>query len=326
VEHRQFLNLIEYLEPPDGLVLNDALVVPTLLRGRDQDGRAVVISVHSPTDDGNWYCLVSPAAVCRPQAEFALGPDGCITGRLLYEISVGSWRITLDAPQERVYQVAQPIYPGYLKQAPAEPEYYQTTYASRPGAVLLPAAGRHFTPAILAELSSHGVAVVQVTLLTAARSHHWVRKAFREEVAAGGIGDVAAERRVLTPFSQGAIDFPRAERYEVSATTADAINDRRGRGGRIVACGTTALRTLETVADKDGVLWPQQGFTQLRIEPGHHFLACDSFITNLHRPRSSELVLTAAFAGPDVLLRAYQDEIVARGYEFGEFGDSMLVL
>jgi S-adenosylmethionine:tRNA ribosyltransferase-isomerase len=326
IEHRRFRDLSEYLDPLDVLVLNDARVVPTLLRGRDQEGRAVVLSVHSPTDDGNWHCLVAPAAVCRPQAEFALGPEGCITGRLLYEISVGSWRITLDAPKELVYRVAQPTYPGYLKQTPADPEYYQTVYNCRPGAVLLPAAGRHFTPAMLTELSGRGVAVVYVTLLTAVRSHHWVRKAFREDVAAGAIGDIAAEDRIQQSQPRGAIDYPRAERYEISAPSADAINDRRRRGGRVVVCGTSALRALETIADKTGLLWPQQGFTHLTIGPGHQFLACDSFVTNLHRPRSSELVLTAAFAGRDFLLRAYQEAIIPRGYFFYEFGDSMMVV
>jgi S-adenosylmethionine:tRNA ribosyltransferase-isomerase len=274
VEHRVFRDLGEYLGASDVLVLNNARVVPTLLHGQDQDGRTVVLSVHSPNEDGSWHCLVAPAGVCRPQAALSLGPDGCITGRLLYEISAGSWRIALDAPDaESVYRAAEPIYPGYLKQAPTDPEYYQTVYGSRPGAVLFPSAGRHFTPAMLDELKAHGVAIAEVTLLIAARSHYWVRSAFQQLVAAGAIGDLEAEARVAASTVASRIDFPRPERYELPATTADVINERRRAGGRVIVCGTSALRTLETVADDTGLLWPQQGFTQLAISPGHGFRA-----------------------------------------------------
>jgi S-adenosylmethionine:tRNA ribosyltransferase-isomerase len=327
VEHCGFRDIGEYLVAPDVLVLNNARVVPTLLHGEDQDGRAVVLSVHSPTDDGSWHCLVAPAAVCRPQAEMSLGPGRGITGRLLYEISPGSWRIALDVPDaESVYRVAEPVYPGYLKQAPADPEYYQTAYGSRPGAVLFPSAGRHFTPEMLGELKARNVAIAEVTLLIAARSHYWVRSAFRQRVAAGAVGDVQAEARVAAAENGGRIDFPRPERYELSAATADVINERRRAGGRVMVCGTSALRTLETVADRAGLLWPQQGFTQLTISPGHDFRACDAFLTNLHRPASSELVLTSAFAGRELLLGTYRGQIVPRGYRFYEFGDSMVIV
>lgn len=324
VEHRGFRDLGEYLDDRDVLVLNNARVVPTLLYGHNQDGTAVALSVHSPTDDGSWHCLAAPASAFRPHAQLTLGPDGNITGRLLYEVSPGVWRITLDADAAAIYQVADPIYPGYLKQAPADPEYYQTTFGSRPGAVLFPSAGRHFTPAMLDGLRTRGVAIVDVTLLIAARSHYWVRYALRERLDASDRAELDAEEAPAA--SSSGIDFPRAERYEVSAATADVINERRQAGGRIFVCGTSALRTLETVVDDNGMLWPQQGFTQLTIAPGHRFGACDAFLTNLHRPGSSELVLTAAFSGRETLLRAYRDQIVPQRYQFHEFGDSMLIV
>jgi S-adenosylmethionine:tRNA ribosyltransferase-isomerase len=325
VEHRSFRDLGEYLGPSDVLVLNNARVVPTLLHGEDQDGRAVVLSVHSPTGDGSWHCLVAPAAACRPQAELSLGPDREMTGRLLYEVAPGSWRIALDADAESVYRAAEPIYPGYLKQAPADPEYYQTAYGSRPGAVLFPSAGRHFTLEMLAELKARDVAIAEVTLLLAARSHYWVRSAFRQRIAEGAVGDLKAEAQAEAAGNGGRIDFPRAEKYELGAAAADVINERRRSGGRVMVCGTSALRTLETVADEAGLLWPQQGFTQLTISPGHNFRACDAFLTNLHRPMSSELVLTVAFAGRE-LLDAYRGQIIPGGYRFHEFGDSMVIV
>jgi S-adenosylmethionine:tRNA ribosyltransferase-isomerase len=179
---------------------------------------------------------------------------------------------------------------------------------------------------MLDELKARGVSITEVTLLIAARSHYWVRSAFRQMVAAGAIGDVEAEARVAASTAASRIDFPRPERYEVSASTADMINERRQAGGRVMVCGTSALRTLETVADDTGLLWPQQGFTQLTIAPGHRFRACDAFLTNLHRPVSSELVLTAAFVGRELLLETYQREIVPHGYRFHEFGDSMFIV
>jgi S-adenosylmethionine:tRNA ribosyltransferase-isomerase len=324
VEHRFFKDFGEYLDDADVLVLNNARVVPTLLHGHDQDGRAIVVSVHSPTDDGSWHCLLASSVPCQAQTQVRLGPDDSISGRLLYEVSPGAWRIALDADAETIYKVAEPIYPGYLKEAPADPEYYQTVYSSRPGAVLFPSAGRHFTATMLDGLKARGVAVVEVTLLIAARSSYFVRKALASvdgEGAEGSSGNAQA-----ADAGAGGIDFPRAERYELPPTTADIINERRGNGGRVFVCGTSALRTLETVVDKNGLLWPQQGFTQLTITPGHRFGACDAFLTNLHRPRSSELVLTSAFAGREPLLAAYRDEIVSRGYQFYEFGDSMMIV
>ncbi|MFF7454648.1 S-adenosylmethionine:tRNA ribosyltransferase-isomerase [Kitasatospora sp. NPDC008115] len=327
VEHRGFHEIAEYFEPSDVLVVNNARVVPTLLHGEDQDGKVVAVSIHSPNEDGTWHCLVAPEAVCRPGARFVLGPERQVAGRLLAEADPGVWRIELDpADGDTLYRLAEPIYPGYLKQAPADPEYYQTTYASRPGAVLFPSAGRHFTPAVLDELRARGVAVAEVTLLLAARSHHFVRQLFQQQVAAGGVGDIAAEDRVDRATQVKGFDFPGAERYEVTAGTAETINERRSRGGRIMVCGTSALRTLESVTGEDGRVPAATGFTRLRIVPGHRFHACDGFLTNLHRPKSSELLLTSAFTGRAPLLDVYRRELIPREYRFHEFGDSMLIV
>ncbi|PJN27983.1 S-adenosylmethionine:tRNA ribosyltransferase-isomerase [Kitasatospora sp. CB02891] len=327
VEHRSFRDIDAYFGPEDVLVLNNARVVPTLLHGEDAEGRVVAVSIHSPRPDGGWYCLVAPAAVCRPGAEFRLGPERQVAGRLVAEVEPGVWEIRLTPGDgETLYRLAEPIYPGYLKQVPADPEYYQNVYGTRPGAVLFPSAGRHFTPAVLDRLQDTGVAVAEVTLLIAARSHHFVRELFRKRVAEGGAGDVAAEDRVDRAARTEGFDFPRAERYEVAAPVAEAINERRARGGRVVVCGTSALRTLETVTGPDGVVSEGSGFTQLRITPGHRFRACDAFITNLHRPRSSELLLTSAFTGREPLLDVYRRELVPGAYRFHEFGDSMLIV
>ncbi|MEU1287747.1 S-adenosylmethionine:tRNA ribosyltransferase-isomerase [Kitasatospora sp. NPDC005856] len=327
VEHRSFRDIDAYFEPEDVLVLNNARVVPTLLYGEDGEGRVVAVSIHSPRGDGEWHCLVAPAAVCRPGAVFRLGPEHQVTGRLGAEADPGVWEIRLSPGDgETLYRLAEPIYPGYLKQAPADPEYYQNVFGTHPGAVLFPSAGRHFTPEVLNRLRGKGVEVAEVTLLIAARSHHFVRELFRQRVAEGGVGDVAAENQVDRAARAEGFDFPRAERYEVTAPAAEAINDRRARGGRVVVCGTSALRTLETVTGADGVVSARRGFTRLRITPGHRFRACDAFLTNLHRPRSSELLLTSAFTDREPLLDVYRRELVPGAYRFHEFGDSMLIV
>lgn len=322
VDHRRFSDLGDYLRAGDVLVLNNARVVPSLLEGVDADGEPVAVSLHSPVEDGTWHCLVAPTEACSPGAEFRLGGDGDITVRLLHEADAGVWRAAVDPPDaESLQRAAEMICPGYLDRAPLDPEQYQTVYASRPGAVLLPSAGRHFTPEMLDELRAAGVAVAEVTLYLAARSRYFVRMMVRRKAVREGL----PVREDLDDAPTG-FDLPRAERYEVSADTADLVNRCRRDGGRVVVCGTSAMRTLETVADSRGRLWPQTGFTQLTIMPGHVFRACDAFMTNLHRPMSSELLLTAAFAGRETLLKAYRDDIIANGYLFHEFGDSMLIV
>jgi S-adenosylmethionine:tRNA ribosyltransferase-isomerase len=327
VEHRGFRDIGEYFRPSDALVLNNARVVPTLLDGEDENGHVVVVSIHSPREDGSWHCLVAPDASCRPGARFSLGPDRQVSCRLLAEVDPGVWQVALDPGDgETLYRLAKPVYPGYLKQVPANAEEYQTVYGSRPGAVLFPSAGRHFTPTLLNDLRTSGVAVAEVTLWLAARSHYFVRELFRRRVTEGGLGDVDAENRVDWATQVKGFDFPRAERYEVTAETAELINERRARGGRIVVCGTSALRTLETVTGADGRVLAATGFTQLHITPGHEFRACDAFLTNLHRAKSSELLLTCAFTGREPLLSVYERELIPKEYLFYEFGDSMLIL
>ncbi|MFD4533750.1 MULTISPECIES: S-adenosylmethionine:tRNA ribosyltransferase-isomerase [Kitasatospora] len=156
-------------------------------------------------------------------------------------------------------------------------------------------------------------------------------------VARGDAGDPAAEGRTDASCLDDATcldgttclgadsGFPPAERYEITEEAADLINERRASGGRILVVGTSALRTLETATGADGRVPAATGLTRLRITPGHRVRACDAFMTNLHEPRSSELVLAAALTGRDFLMDTYRHELVPRGYRFNYFGDSMLV-
>ncbi|MCC9307125.1 S-adenosylmethionine:tRNA ribosyltransferase-isomerase [Kitasatospora sp. RB6PN24] len=334
VEHRRFFELAGVLGPGDVLVLNNSRVLPSVLRGTDERGHRVVVQVYSPMEDGSWHAQVVAAEPDRRAGEeFTF--DGCdgsgrgldrvrLSGRLVREETPGEWRIVLTPPgPEALERAATLFYPHYLGSRP-RPEHYQNVYGSRPGGIMLPSAGRHFTPELLRQLTELGVAVAEVTLDIGVK---WgvVRLATWLRETAGITEPVLPEGTARTPADERG-NFPGAEHYDVSIETADTINARRRAGGRVVVCGTTVMRTLETVTDDAGRVWPGHGWTRLVIDPGHRFRSCDAFMTNLHMPTSSELQLTASLVGGDRLPEIYRTEIVPRGYRFYEFGDSMVIV
>jgi len=321
VEHRRFEHLADYLRRDDVFVVNNAKVVPSILHGSDQDGQDVVVQLFSPMEDGTWHCLALPAGSCRRGATFRFG-DGEATATLLHEEEEHIWRLALQPADMAILdRIAEYFYPWYLKITPARPDYYQTAYASRPGATGLPSAGRHLTPQMLAEISALGVTIVQVTLDIAVRwTYEGFCSSFPHLAPAGSATDTSPS------MFQAMYGPPRPERYHVPLEAADTINECRRNGGRVVACGTSALRTLETVSDHAGHVYPGMGWTAILITPGHEFTACDAFLTNFHMPMSSELLLTAAvLGGREKLLDLYQQEVLPNDYTFHEFGDSMLI-
>jgi S-adenosylmethionine:tRNA ribosyltransferase-isomerase len=316
------VELTSYLRRDDVFVVNNARVVPSVLRGSDPDGRDVVVQIFSPMDDGTWHCMVLPALSCYQGATFSFDGGG-VTATLLHEEEDHIWRLALQpADVEVLDRFGEYLYPGYLKVTPADPAYYQTVYASRGGATGLPSAGRHLTPEMLAEMSELGIVFVQVTLDIAVR---WTYEGFCRNFWDLAQPDAKVD---ISPYMFDALyGPPRPERYHVPLEVADTINECRRNGGRIIACGTSALRTLETVTDETGHVYPGSGWTAILISPGHEFKACDAFLTNFHMPMSSELLLTAAvLGGREKLLDIYRHEVLPRDYAFHEFGDSMLIV
>ncbi len=321
VEHRRFVDLTGYLRRNDVFVVNNARVVPSVLHGCDQAGGRVVVQIFSPMEDGTWHCMVIPAQSCHQGATFSFG-GGELTGTLLHEQEDHIWRLAIQPADMAILdRVGEYLYPWYLKSAPARPDYYQTAYASCGGATGLPSAGRHLTSEMLAEMAELGVAFAQVTLDIAVR---WTYEGFCINFWDLARADSTAE---APPYMFEALyGPPRPERYHVPLAVADTINECRRSGGRIVACGTSALRTLETVTDDTGHVYPGSGWTAILITPGHEFRACDAFLTNFHMPMSTELLLTAAVLGDrDRLLDIYRREVLPHDYTFHEFGDSMLI-
>ncbi len=296
-----------YLRAGDCLVVNDTRVLPARLLGRiaGTERGAEVLLLHAVGDE--WAALLRPARRC-PVGTTVLLADGAVRATVTAREELGRARVRLDGsgPVEALLEAhGLPPLPPYIHRyrKPGGEDWarYQTVYAARPGAVAAPTAGLHFTTELLAELAGRGVELHRVTL----------------HVGPGTFRPVRAERVAEHRME--------AERFEVSEATAAALTRARRERRRVVAVGTTTVRTLETVARADGSVAPGAGWTDLTILPGHEFRAVDALLTNFHLPRSSLLLLVSAFAGRERVLDAYA-HAVAAGYRFYSYGDAMLIL
>jgi S-adenosylmethionine:tRNA ribosyltransferase-isomerase len=306
LSHRTFREIGDYLRPGDALVVNDTRVLPARLRGRRAGtGGAVEVLVLRAAADGAWEALVQPGQRLREgmiveiQADQTGGPP--IALRIGARLPDGRRLVSLPAGQDMVavlHTAGEVPVPPYIKRVPDDPEDYQTVYARVEGAVAAPTAGLHFTPGLLDALRGRGVRVIALTL----------------HVGLGTFQAVTAD-----DITQHRMD---REHYTISPEAAAAINGRRG---RLVAVGTTVVRALEGAAGPDGRVAAGSRWTDLFICPGVAFRAIEALVTNFHLPRTTLLMLVCAFAGRELILRAYDEAIRAR-YRFYSFGDAMLIL
>ena len=308
--HETFGDLGRHLRPGDLLVLNNTRVIPARLHGQKiATGGRVELLLLEEEAPGRWDALLR-AGGRRPRPGEAMDfAGGAIRAELLEERELGRALVQVAADRpllELLDAHGETPLPPYIRREPgagAQPEdraRYQTVYAREPGAVAAPTAGLHFTPELLAELASGGVATAEVTL-------HVGLGTFRPVTAE----DTAAHRM-------------EAERYEVSPAAAAAVRAAKARGGRVVAVGSTSVRTLEAAAAGTGSVEAGRGRTDLFIVPGHAFRAVDAIITNFHLPRSTLLMMMSAFAGRERLLAAYAEAVRLR-YRFFSYGDAMLI-
>lgn len=345
VEHTRFIRLGDYLRPGDLLVLNDTRVFPARLLGRRvPTGGAVECllirqlptpesSVQIPTPNAQrpgiggeprggsresgpgssqlWEALMHPGQKLKPGARVEFAGEGVRIGgevlarhfhgrrtiRLWMEAGPGDLAAAID-------RIGHVPLPPYIRRPdrPVDRERYQTVYARERGSVAAPTAGLHFTPELLDELAARGVERTTITL----------------HVGYGTFKPVRVERvedHVVDP-----------ERFSVPAAAADAISRARRAGRRVIAVGTTTTRALESLAvNPDGTVSPASGETRLFIHPGHEFRIVQGLVTNFHLPKSSLLILVAAFAGRERVLAAYR-EAVERRYRFYSYGDAMLIV
>lgn len=303
-EHRHFRDLPEYLRPGDALVLNETRVMPARLMGhREVTGGGIEVLLLKRLDRDRWETLVKPGRKARPGQRIIFG-DGSLVGTVLESTEVGGRVIefSYDGVFEEVLdRLGQMPLPPYIHERLENPERYQTVYAKELGSAAAPTAGLHFTPELLERISAMGVHVEKILLHVGLGTFRPVQ-----------VEDV--ERHKM-----------HSEFYTVSPETAARLNQVRAEGGRIIAVGTTSVRTLETVTTEDGVVQPGQGWTDIFIYPGYRFKAVDAMVTNFHLPKSTLVMLVSAFAGRERILNAYAEAVRLR-YRFFSFGDAMLIL
>jgi len=321
LEHTMFADLGRYLRPGDLLVLNNTRVFPARLLGQRVPGGGAVECLllkeipipksQTPNpQEGEWEALVHPGQKLKPGSRMTFERDGIrIDGDIVAMHFHGrrTVKLSTDYPgglADAIDRVGHIPLPPYIKRedAASDRDRYQTIYARDRGSVAAPTAGLHFTAGQLDDLASRGIERAEVTL----------------HVGYGTFKPVKAER-----VEDHIVD---AERYSVSSETAAALTCAKREQRRIVAVGTTTVRTLESLTVTPGrEVVAGNGETTLFIRPGHHFQLVDGMVTNFHLPRSSLLMLVSAFAGRERILAAYR-EAIARRYRFYSYGDAMLIV
>jgi len=299
-----------FLAPGDVMVVNDTRVIPARLRGRRGEAR-VEIMLNRAEGDGTWHALIRNARRLKPGDEVVIeGAD--LTARVLEKFEGGAARLDFGADPARLEAALEvageiPLPPYITRDAGPRAEDradYQTIFAARPGAVAAPTASLHFTPELLAAMEARGVKRATVTLHVGAGTFLPVRD---EQIAAHKL---------------------HAEWCELTPEAAATINQARAEGRRVLCCGTTALRLLETAArgitDLHAPIPPYRGLTDIFILPGFPFRAADMLLTNFHLPRSTLLMLVSAFAGTRRMRAAYE-HAVTQGYRFFSYGDASLL-
>jgi len=304
IEHRHFFEIIEYLQTGDILVLNESRVIPARLFGNKVDGGGKVeFLLLNRVSDSTWESLVRPGRrVRRGTIVKTNSPNTSehIRVEVLSRTEHGTFMVHLS--DEHLLETLGDVpLPPYIHTPVNDAERYQTVYAKNKGSVAAPTAGLHFTPELLDQIIQKGIELVFVTL----------------HVGLGSFRPVKTENPMDHSLHQ--------EYFEVSQESAGKLTRARKEGKRIIAVGTTAVRSLEWVTRPDGNVLPFTGWNDLYILPGYTFNGIDTLITNFHLPRSTLLMLVAAFAGREQILSAYE-EAIRNKYRFYSFGDAMLIL
>ena len=304
VEHRHFYDVTEYLNPGDALVLNETRVIPARLIGVKEDtGVPVEVLLLRRENATDWEALVRPGRRLKPGALCSFG-DGLLRCEVLDNVAeTGGRRVRFHYEgvfEELLDRLGEMPLPPYIHEKLEDRERYQTVYARVEGSAAAPTAGLHFTPELLEKIRQKGITVVPVLL----------------HVGLGTFRPVKAEDVEDHKMH--------SEWYQVTPEAADTLNRIRASGGRLICIGTTSVRTIETVADREGVIHAGSGDTAIFIRPGVRIKAVDGLITNFHLPQSTLLMLVSTFLGRQRALEAYRLAVQER-YRFFSFGDAMMI-
>ena len=302
ISHQHFYNVIDHLNEGDCLVLNDSRVMPARLYGTRSTGGSIEVVLLRDLGGGKWECLTRPGKKTRPGAIINFG-DGELSATVTDVIEDGNRIIQFSYEGiflEILDRLGKMPLPPYIKAELNDRERYQTVYSREIGSAAAPTAGLHFTEELLDRIRAKGVRVCFVTLHVGLGTFRPVKE---EDIL---------DHEMHSEFCM------------IPQETADAINETKANGGRVIAVGTTSCRTLESFAEEDGFMSAKSGWTKIFIYPGYKFKCIDALITNFHLPESTLIMLISAFAGRDNILDAYNTAVKER-YRFFSFGDAMMI-
>ena len=302
IEHKHFYDIINYLNPGDVLVLNNTKVMPARLFGhRENKDEKIEVLLLKQKEDDIWECLTKPGKKTKIGSKIIfsdklkaevveISEDGSRYIKFFYD---GIFNEILD-------ELGEMPLPPYIKEKLEDKSRYQTIYSKVEGSAAAPTAGLHFTEKLLEEIKNKGIDIVYLTL----------------HIGLGTFRPVKADRIEDHQMH--------SEYYILSEDAAKRINKARENGNRVIAVGTTSVRTLESIASNDGRLSEKSGWTDIFIYPGYKFKAVDALITNFHLPESTLVMLVSAFASKEKILNAY-NEAIKEKYRFFSFGDAMFI-
>lgn len=303
IEHRHFRDIIEFLNPGDCLVINDTKVIPARLIGEKEDTKAKIeVLLLKRKTDCVWETLVKPGKKAKIGTKIVFG-GGLLVGEVIDVVEEGNRLVQFSFDgifEEILDQLGQMPLPPYITHQLEDKNRYQTVYAKHEGSAAAPTAGLHFTKELLASIAEKDIKIAHVTLHVGLGTFRLVKV------------DNILEHHMHSEF------------YCIEEEDAKIINDAKKNGGRIISVGTTSTRTLETVADENGIIRACSGWTDIFIYPGYKFKIVDELITNFHLPESTLLMLVSAFSNREIVLNAYE-EAVNEKYRFFSFGDAMFL-
>jgi S-adenosylmethionine:tRNA ribosyltransferase-isomerase len=302
IEHRIFHDVTDYLKAGDVLVINNTKVLPARLYAHTENGGVVEILLLKRVDKDSWEVLAKPGKKCKVGKQFKINDKLSFVVEGVTDSGERIIKFLYNGVFEEILDEAgsMPL-PPYIKEKLKDKNRYQTVYAKTDGSAAAPTAGLHFTPELLQKIRDMGVEIVEVLLHVGLGTFRPVKE------------DIITDHKMHSEY------------YEVSQSAADAINKAKAEGRRIIAVGTTSVRTLESVTGDDGVVKPGSGNTQIFIYPPYKFKCVDALITNFHLPESTLIMLVAAMTGREKILSIYKTA-VEEGYRFFSFGDAMFVL
>ena len=298
LSHHHFYDITDYLEPGDCLVVNDTKVLPARLIGiKEETNASIELLLLHEINGNNWECLAKPVRRLHVGTIITFGSLLTATVTAIKDQGIVEVTFTFEGIfYEVLDQLGEMPLPPYIKKRLDDPDRYQTVYANAMGSAAAPTAGLHFTPELLTEIRTKGIPVVQITL-------HVGLGTFRPV----SVDDVSDHQM-------------HEEYYEVSESAASQIKQAK----RVIAVGTTVVRTLETMMKRHGKVQATSGWSDLFITPGFNYQIVDQLITNFHLPKSTLLMLVSAFSNKELMMKAYH-EAIENEYRFFSFGDAMLI-